>query len=184
MEKPFSEAAKIFFEQFLKILEDFKKETKLQVFLLNREGELISKLEGVQPACKMILSFEEGKVRCKDSFKIGFSIVKTQKTPFFFECFASFPICALPIVIENSFIGTVIVCGGKYEKGESEEKIKERFLKLADEIGIFDKERFLHAQQDQKILTKEDFEKEIKKLEKLIKILTEHIQTPLKEVFG
>ncbi len=183
-ERIFSEAAKSFFEQFSKILEDFKKETGFQVFLLNKEGKLVTKLEGVQSICKTILSFEEGKTRCKDAFQMGFSLMKRERKPIFLECYAHFAICYLPIIVANSLVGSVIICGGRYDKGESEEELKKRFYNLADELGIFDKESFFQKAKEVKVITEEDFKKEAEKLMKLIEILTENVQTPLKEILG
>jgi ligand-binding sensor protein len=184
MEETISEAAKIFLKQFSEILEDFKKETGFQVFLLNRKGELINELEGVQPACKMILSSHFGKIRCKDSFKLGFLVVKKERKPIFLRCYAGFGLSLIPIIVRGSFIGAVIICGGDYGE-KTQETLKKDFSKLAEELGIFEKEKFLKlATEETKIINENEMKKETEKLQKLIDILTENVQTPLKEIFG
>jgi ligand-binding sensor protein len=184
MEKFLSEAAQIFLKQFTEILNDFKKETELQVFLLNKDGDIINELEGVQPACKLILSTPEGKTRCKDCFKMGFSMIKMQKLPIFLECYAGFAIGWIPIVRANSLIGAVVICGARYDRGESEEKLREKFGNLAEELEIFDKENFFQKVKESKLINEEDFRKLAERLRKLIDILIENVQTPIKEIFG
>jgi len=184
MKKFLSEAARVFLKQFTELLGDFKKETELQVFLLNKNGEIINELEGIQPACKLILSTPVGKIRCKDCFKMGFSMIKIQKRPIFLECYAGFAIVWLPIIRNDSLIGAVIICGGRYEKGESEEKLKEKFGNLAEELEIFDKENFFQKAKEVKVVNEEEFKKLAERLKKLIDILIENVQTPIKEIFG
>jgi ligand-binding sensor protein len=184
MEKPLSEAAQIFLRQLNEILGDFKRETGFQVFLLDKEGELISELEGIQPACKIILSTPLGKMRCRDCFKLGFSITKTQKVPLFLECYAGFAIGWIPIIRNESVIGSIIICGGRYERGENEEKLKEKFKHLSRELEILDEKGFVQKAIESKVINEKEFKNSAERLKKLIDILVENVQTPIKEVFG
>jgi ligand-binding sensor protein len=184
MEKPLSEAAQIFLRQFNEILNDFKRGTGFQVFLLNKEGELISELEGIQPACKMILSTPLGKIRCRDCFKLGFLVTKTQRVPLFLECYASFSIGWIPIIRNESVIGSIIICGGRYERGESEEKLKEKFRNLSRELEIIDEEGFVQRVMETKLTNEKELKNSAERLKKLIEILIENVQTPIKEIFG
>jgi ligand-binding sensor protein len=184
MEKPLSEAAQIFLRQFNEILNDFKGETGFQVFLLNKEGELISELEGVQPACKMILSTPLGKIRCRDCFKLGFLVTKIQRVPLFLECYAGFAIGWIPIIRNESVIGSIIICGGRYERGESEKKLKEKFRHLSGELEIIDEKGFVQRVMETKLTNENEFKNSAERLKKLIEILIENVQTPIKEIFG
>jgi len=184
MERDFSEATQIFLKQFLEILEDFKKETRFQIFLLNKEGELINKLEGVQPACKFILATPIGRTRCKDCFKIGFLITKTQRNSLFLECYANFAICWLPIIRNDSFVGAIIMCGKRFEREEGKGKMMEKFNNLVEELEIFEKKEFFQRLDQTEIITEEEFKNYVERLKKLMEILTEIAQTPIKEIFG
>lgn len=184
MERKFSEAAQNFLEQLEGLFFDFKKTTGLQAFLLNKQGELVTKLEGVQEVCKLILATEEGKTRCKDCFKMGFLLAKNQRTSVFTECYANFTICFFPVIIGNSLVGLMIVCGGRYDRGENEEELKKKFISLIGELEIIDKEYFFEKLKRTKIITEEEFKKEAEKLKKLIDILTENVKTPLLEILG
>jgi ligand-binding sensor protein len=184
-EKTLSEAAQAFLKEFQRTLNDFAQQTGFQVFLLDKEGGLITEMEGVQEVCKLILSQEEGRIRCRDCLKIGLSLVRNQKQPIFAECYAGFVLSWLPIIVREALIGLIVVCGGKQEKGEREEKLREKFSKLADELGIFEKDRFLKlAMERTKLVNENEMKKDVEKLKKLIDILVENVQTPLKEIFG
>jgi ligand-binding sensor protein len=183
MEKSLSEAAQIFLRQLNEILSDFKRETGFQVFLLNKEGELISELEGIQSACKIILSTPLGKIRCKDCFKLGFLVTKTQRVPLFLECYAGFAIGWIPIIRNESVIGSIIICGGRYERGENEEKLKEKFRDLAGKLEIVDEEGFIQKVIETKLTNENEIKNSAQRLKKLIEILIENVQTPVKEIF-
>jgi ligand-binding sensor protein len=184
MEKAFSEAANLFLKEFLETIEEVNKRTKFQIFLLNKKGEFINELKGSQPVCKIILSTSLGKLRCQDGFRMGFAIIKEQKQPLFLECYAGFPICWLPIIRNGSFVGAMIICGGRYDRGETYQELKEKFSRLAEELGIPDKEKFLIKVEESTIFDEEEFKRFVKKLKSLIEIMSETVHTPLKEIFG
>lgn len=184
-ENPISQAAQWFLKDFQRLLEEFAQETKSQVVAIDKEGNLITKLSGVQNVCKLILASEEGRIRCLDSFKMGLSLVKSQKKPIFSDCYAGFASAWVPIIVRESLIGVIIICGGKYDRGESREKLTEKYSKLADELGVVGKENFLKMAVDEvSLVTEEEIRKRAEKLTGLVEILTENVQTPLKEIFG
>ncbi len=180
METSFSETTQIFLRQLSQILNDFKKETGFQVFLLNKDGELLGDIEGIQPACKIILSNPLGKIRCKDCFRLGFLVTKMQKVPLFLECYAGFAICWIPIIRNESVIGAIIICGGIYEKIER----KEKFKHLSRELEITDEKGFIQKVMETKLTNKEELQNFAERMKKLIDILIENIQTPVREIFG
>jgi ligand-binding sensor protein len=184
MEKTLSEAAKIFLNQLSEILIDFERESGFQVFLLNKEGQLIDELEGVQPACKMILLTKEGKIRCKDCFKMGFQMAKLKKDFLLLECYAGFAISWIPIIRNDSFVGAVVMCGKKIEERESEEKLREKVLNLAGELGIFESEEFLEKVKQTEETSEEEIKNYAERLKKLVDVLIENVQTTIKEIFG
>jgi ligand-binding sensor protein len=184
-EKYLSEAAKWFLRDFEKIIDDFATEEGVRVVVVDKEGSLIIETAGVERICKLINSSEEGRMRYRDNYKMAFSLIKTQGKPIFIDCYAGFAFLAIPITIRGSIVGAIVSCGGRVDRGESREKLVEKFTKLADELDIMDKEDFLKAAIDEvKLVTEEEIKKRAEKLTKLIEILTETAQTPLKEVFG
>jgi ligand-binding sensor protein len=184
MEKTFSETAKIFLTQLLKILNDFERDSGFQVFLLNKEGQLIDDLKGIQPPCKTILLTKEGKIRCKDCFRMGFQMAKLKNDFLLLECYAGFAISWIPIIRNNSFVGAVVMCGKKIEGRESEKKLKERVLNLAEELEIENGEEFLEKVKQTDATNEEEIKKYAERLKKLIEVLIENVQTPIKEIFG
>lgn len=184
MRKELSEAAKWFLRDFEKIIQDFCFETKSQVAVLDKEGNLIIEFSPHQKICQLIWQTEEGKIRCLDHFKIAFLVTKEEKKPFVFECYAGFVVIWIPIIIEDSFLGVIVNCGGRIEKGENEEKLNTKFSKLALELEILDRKKFAQIALEIFPVDKKIIEMRIKRLEKLIEILKEHTLTPLKEVFG
>lgn len=184
MRNELSEAALWFLRDLEKIIQDFCIETESQIAILDREGNLIIDFAPRQKTCQLIWQTEMGKIRCLDHFKIAFSVTKNEKKSFLLECYAGFVSIWIPIIIGDSFLGIIVNCGGKMEKGESTEKLESHFSKIASELEIFDKERFIKTTLETSTTDKETINKRMERLEKLIEILKEHTLTPLKEVFG
>ena len=91
----------------------------------------------------------------------------------------------MPIIVRDSLIGVIVICGGKYDRGESKEKLTEKYSKLTDELAVIGKENFLKMAIDEvSLITEEEIRKRAEKLTGLVEILTENVQTPLKEIFG
>lgn len=181
MRKELSESAQWFLSDLRKILDDFALETKSQVALIDRNGNLVFDFLPNLRICQKIWKIPEGKVRCCDHFKIAYSVTKKENKIFFLECYAGFASIWLPIMIGDSFLGVLINCGGRIEKNEKKEKLL--FSKLADELNLIEKDYFIEEALSTKISDKENIEKRIERLKKLIEILKEHTLTPLKEVF-
>lgn len=183
--KPLSESAQWFLEDFQRLQDDFAEIIGVLVETKDKEDNLITKRSGGQRICNLILASEEGKIRCRDAHKMISSLAKNENEPVFLDCYAGYVCLGVPIIIKGNTIGTIVSCGGRYDRGESKEKLTEKFSKLADELGIIDKENFLKAAIDEvELVTEEEVKKRAQRLAELIEILAETAVTPLKEVFG
>lgn len=183
--RDFSETAQWFLRDFQTLLDDFAKSEKIQIVVTNKKGDLVTKVSIGQDVCKLIMAIEEGKTRCGDFFKTPLTLIKNQKKPVLLECYAGFASVWMPIIVRGTVVGMIGSCGARYDKGESREDSRKRFSKLADDLGIMDKERFLRLAIDEvKIVTEQEIYKRAEKLNKLLEILAETAQTPLKEIFG
>ncbi len=89
----------------------------------------------------------------------------------------------MPIKVKGEIVGSITGCGGRYDRGESRDELRAKYSKLADELGIEDKEDFLKAGVDEiSPVTEEEMRKRAMRLAKLVEILAE--ETALSEVFG
>lgn len=184
-EKSLSEAAQWFLRDFQKTLDDFATEAGVQVIIVNKDGDFVSEIRGVQRVCKLIMATEDGRTRCKDHFKSALPLMTAQKKPVFTECYAGFASVWAPIIIKDRLIGVIISCGGRYDREESREKLEKKFSKLADEIGVMQKEDFIKAAIDEvPLVSKEELKARTERLKELFDILATTAHTPLKEVFG
>ncbi len=182
--KPLSEAAQWFLEDLQKTINNFSSGAGIQVVVINREGNLVSGVEGVQRVCKLILATDEGRIRCRDHFKMPSFLFRSQKKPVFIECYAGFASLWVPIIVRKGLIGGIIGCGKRYDWEENREKLNKKFSKLASELGIMDKEDFMKAAIDEVSPTsKAEMEERLEKVKKLFNILSTTAMTPLKEVF-
>ena len=180
-----SESAQWFLEELQKTLDNFAASKGIQVIVIDREGNLVSKLYGVQRVCKLIIAADEGRIRCLDHFKMALYLMKNEKKPLYMQCYAGFASLWAPVVINGRAIGAVIACGGKYADGENKDQLKKKFSELANQLGIVNKEDFLKAAvEETMVATKEDMESRIEKIKELFDILSKTAHTPLKEVFG
>ncbi len=180
-----SETAKWFLNNLQRLQNDFAEVSGVQIVTINLEGDLITERSGGQKVYKLILSTEEGEIRLRDTYKVGISLIRNKKETVFMNCFAGFACVFVPIILKGKLIGAIVSCGGRHERGESKEKLREKFSKLANELGVREKEDFLRAAIDEvEPVTEEELKKRAGKLAKLIEILAETAVTPLKEVFG
>jgi hypothetical protein len=76
------------------------------------------------------------------------------------------------------------MCGKKIEKRESEEKLRERVFNLGEELGIFESGEFLEKVTQTEETSEEEIKKYSERLKKLVDVLIENVQTPIKEIFG
>jgi len=182
-EKQFSERARWFLQNLQRLQDDFAESVGGQIVTTDKEGNLVTKMSGAQRVCKLIMGTEKGKTKCGEAYKTALSLVKTMKEPAFMDCYAGYASLWVPIKINGKIVGSITGCGGRYDRGESREALREKFSKLADELGISDKEDFLKAAVDEiKPVTEEEMKDRATKLAKLVVTLAE--EEVLKEVFG
>ena len=186
-EKKLSEEAQWFLRNLQKLQDDFAESVGAQIVTTDKEGNLLTKMSGTQRICQLIMKTEEGKKKCKECYKTALSLVKTQKTPCFMDCYAGFASLWVPIKVRGEIVGSITGCGGRYERGESEEKLREKYSKLADDLGITEdihpREDFLKAAIDEiSPVVEEEMKKRAERLAKLAGILAE--ETALSEAFG
>jgi len=181
--KNISEEAQWFLRNLQKLQDDFAESVGAQIVTTDKEGNLVTKMSGAQRVCQLIMTTEEGKKKCGDAYKMALGLVKTQKESAFMDCYAGYASLWVPIKINGEIVGSITGCGGRYDKGENKEEIREKFSKLADELGIEDKEDFLKAAVDEiSPVTEGEMKKRAERLSKLVGILAE--ETALGEVFG
>jgi len=90
------------------------------------------------------------------------------------DCYAGFASLWIPIKAKGESIGSITGCGGRFDREETEEKLKEKYLKLADELEISDKDDFLKAAINEiSPVTETEIRKRTERLAKLVGILTE-----------
>lgn len=182
-EKKPSEEAQWFLRNLQKLQDDFAESVGAQIVTTDKEGNLVTKMSGAQRACQLIMAVEEGKKKCGEAYKTALSLVKTMKDPVFMDCYAGYASLWVPIKVKGEIVGSITGCGGRYDRGESKEELREKFSRLADELGIENKEDFLKAAVDEiKPVTEEEMRKRAERLAKLVGILAE--ETALGEIFG
>jgi ligand-binding sensor protein len=182
--KKLSEEAEWFLRNLQKLQDDFAESVGGQIVTTDKQGNLVTKMSGAQRVCQLIMATEEGKKKCGEAYKTALSLVRTMKKPAFMDCYAGFASLWVPIKVKGKIVGSITGCGGRYDRGESREELRKKYSKLADELGIKDKEDFLKAAIDEiKILvTEEEMKKRAERLSKLVAILAE--ETSLGEIFG
>ncbi len=183
MEKQFSEEAQWFLKNIQLLQDDFAAAVGAQIVMTDKEGNLITKMSGQQRVCQIIMDTEKGKRECGICYQTALNLVKTQKEALFVDCYAGFASLWVPIVVEGKIVGSITGCGGRYERGRSQEELRDFYLRLADDLGIENKEDFLKAAIDEVAsVTQEEMKKRAERLAKLVAVLAE--ETALKEVFA
>lgn len=184
MAKELSEEAQWFLRNLQKLQDDFAESVGGQIIITDKEGNLVTKMSGAQRVCQLIMGTEGGKKKCGEALKTVLSLVKTMKESAFMDCYAGYAALQVPIKVNGEIVGSITGCGGRYDRGESREELRKKYLKLADELGIKDKEDFLKAAVDEvkNPITEAEMKKRAERLSKLVGILAE--ETALSEVFG
>jgi len=183
MEKQLSEEAQWFLRNLQKLQDDFAESVGAQIVTTDKEGNLVTKMSGAQRVCQLIMATEKGKERCESCYKNALSLVRTQKEPIFIDCHAGFASLWVPIKVRGEIVGSITGCGGRYERGKSQEELREDMARLAEDLGIEDKEDFTKAGVDEiEPVTEEEMKKRAERLAKLVGILAE--ETALSEVFA
>lgn len=183
-EKEFSEEASWFLRNLQKLQDDFAESIGAQIVTTDGQGNLVTKMSGQQRVCQIIQKTEKGKTGCQAAYQQALSLVKSMKEPAFMDCHAGLASLWVPIKIKDRIVGSITGCGGRYDRGESEEELKKKFAAKADELGIMeeDREEYLQAVTEVKVTTEEEMKKRAERLSKLVGILAE--ETALGEVFG
>jgi len=180
--KNLTEEAQWFLRNLQKFQDDFAESVGAQIVTTDKGGNLVTEMSGAQRVCKLIMGTEKGKEKCGEAYKTALSLVKTMKEPAFMDCYAGYASLWVPIKVRGEIVGSITGCGGRYDRGESNEELREKFSKLADELGIKEKEEFLKAAVDEiSPVTEEEMKKRAERLAKLVSILAE--ETALREVF-
>lgn len=182
--KNLSEEARWFLRNLQKLQDDFAESVGGQIVTTDKEGDLVTKMSGAQRVCKLIMTTEEGKKKCGECYKMALSLVKTQKEPAFMDCYAGYASLWVPIKVKGEITGSITGCGGRYDRGENKEELRKKYTKLADELGVKNREDFLKAAVDEikNPITETEMKKRAERLSKLVGILAE--ETALSEVFG
>ena len=182
-EKKLSEEAQWFLRNLQKLQDDFAENIGAQIVTTDKKGTLVTKMSGAQRVCQIIQGTENGKKQCTLCYENALSLVKSQKESALMPCYAGFASLWVPIKVKGEIVGSITGCGGRFEKGESREELREQYSKLADDLGVTDKEDFLKAAIDEiEPVTEEEIKKRAERLAKLVGILAE--ETALEEVFG
>ena len=181
--KQLTEEAQWFLKNLQKLQDDFTGSVGAQIVTTDREGNLVTEMSGQQRACQIIQSTKKGKDQCTNCYKTALSLVKSHKEPvIMMDCYAGFASLWVPIKVKGEIVGSITGCGGRYERRKSEEGLRENYSKLADDLGIEDKEDFLKAAIDEiSPVTEEEMKKRAERLAKLVGILAE--ETALGEAF-
>ncbi len=185
-EKQLSEEAQWFIRNLQKLQDDFADNIGAQIVTTDRNGNLITKMSGQQRICQIIQKTEKGKKGCTDAYHTAVGLVKKIKEPVFIDCHAGLASLWVPIKTKSGeIVGSITGCGGRYDRGESRDEIREKFSKLADDLGITEevnpREDYLEALDEVKVITEEEMKKRAERLAKLVGILAE--ETALSEAF-
>ncbi len=94
------------------ILGSFSKATGLHIEAVNRKGETLAILGDKcrNDFCQYMRDNTKGERKCIDSYKEATLEAAKWNEPYFFRCHAGIIIWAVPIIIDNVFLGSII-CG-------------------------------------------------------------------------
>ncbi len=181
--KKYSKEAEWFIKNLQTLQDNFADSVGGQIVTTDSEGNLITEMSGQQKPCKMTMETEEGKEECQKAYKTALSLVESQEDSIFMDCYAGFASLWVPIKVGGEIVGSITGCGGRYERGKSEEDLREYYESLADELGIEKKDEFIKAAVDEiKSVTEEEMKERAERLAKLVGILAE--ETALRELFN
>ncbi|OLN31939.1 PocR ligand-binding domain-containing protein [Desulfosporosinus metallidurans] len=94
------------------VLGSFSKATGLHIEAVNRKGETLAILGNKKrnDFCQFIRSNSKGEKKCLASYKEATLEAAKWNEPYFFRCHAGIVIWAVPIILDNVFLGSII-CG-------------------------------------------------------------------------
>ncbi len=183
-EKKLSEEAQWFLRNLQKLQDDFAESVGGQIVTTDGEGDLVTKMSGAQRICQLIMATKKGKEKCSEAYKTALSLVEKMKEPAFMDCYAGYASLWVPIKAKGKIIGSITGCGGRYDRGEDKEGLRKKYVKLADELEVGNKDDFLKAAVDEvrNPITEAEMKKRAERLSKLVGVLVE--ETALNEAFG
>lgn len=94
------------------ILGSFSKATGLHIEAVNKKGETLAILgkKCRSDFCQFIRSHSKGEKKCINSYREATLEAAKWNEPYFFRCHAGLVIWAVPIIVDNVFLGSII-CG-------------------------------------------------------------------------
>ncbi|MDP4126895.1 MAG: PocR ligand-binding domain-containing protein [Bacillota bacterium] len=94
------------------VLGNFSKATGLHIEAVNRKGETLAILGNKHRSdfCEFMRSTSKGEKKCLASYKDAALEASKWNEPYFFRCHAGIVIWAVPIILDNIFLGCII-CG-------------------------------------------------------------------------
>ncbi|PIS13453.1 MAG: hypothetical protein COT67_01700 [Candidatus Tagabacteria bacterium CG09_land_8_20_14_0_10_41_14] len=183
--KQLSDEAWWFLKNVQRLQDDFAESIGAQIVMTDKNGDLITEMSGQMEVCKnFIQKTEEGKKNCTDTYHTALDMIKTTKEPVLMDCFAGYASLWIPVKNKKGeIVGSITGCGGRFNRGESEEEVREKLKKLADETGMDLGEDYLDvAISDVKSVTEEEMKTRAERLSKLVGVLAE--ETALSEAFA
>jgi Predicted sensor domain len=94
------------------VLGSFSKATGLHIEVVNRKGETLAILgnKSRNDFCQFMRSNPKGERKCISSYKEATLEAAKWNEPYFFRCHAGIVIWAVPIILDNVYLGSII-CG-------------------------------------------------------------------------
>ncbi len=180
--KQYSKEAQWFLRNLQKLQDDFAENVGGQIVTTDKEGELVTVMSGQRRVCGLIMATKKGKEECEKAYKTALSLIKKQREAIFMDCHAGYASLWVPIKVKGEIVGSITGCGGRYDRGENNDELREKFSKYANKLGIKDKDDFLKAAIEEiNPVTEEQMRRRANRLSKLVSILAE--ETALGEVF-
>lgn len=172
-----------------KFLEDVREKMN-QIFgmtvavckVVDREGNVLLRLDTSPQICKMIMSSKQGMDGCNASCGAANALVKEKDEPVFITCHVGFMGFYFPIVIEDEKMGGITGCLAMVPE-ISEEEIKERCEDLARKYNLDSKEFESVFRQDFQSVSSDEKERYLQLLKKTLQEVFDVYQVELKEFF-
>lgn len=128
-------------EQWESLQDALVDATKMAIIMVNHKGEQVTKHSGCQNFCYQVRSDEKFKKYCqKCDARAGFEALGVDK-PYIYRCHFSIVDMAIPITINERYIGAILV--GQVRLAENEEDKLEQILHPTDKKSIEEKKQEL-----------------------------------------
>jgi ligand-binding sensor protein len=137
--------------------------------VINKDGEICFRLTKLPKACQMIMETEKGMAGCNSSCRACNMLVKEKEEAMLVQCHIGFLGFYFPIFVEGQKIGAITGCAGLIPEEISQEGIKEKYLKIAEDYGVQDKESFIQEiMSGVKVIPKERMNENLFLLRKVV----------------